>query len=70
MRTVYDYDEIESWYLAKNPTATDAKAFRKKDQDVDAALNNGPVYVVTGIYIAIGLKYSNQRTAEMQGSLS
>ncbi|KID96567.1 hypothetical protein MAJ_07503, partial [Metarhizium majus ARSEF 297] len=70
MRTVYDYDEIESWYLVKNPMATDAKAFRKKDQAVDAALDNGSVYVVTRFKIAKGLKYSKHRTAEMQGNLS
>ncbi|KAF2804924.1 uncharacterized protein BDZ99DRAFT_467152 [Mytilinidion resinicola] len=70
LRTVYEYNEVESWYLSQNPTGADVKALRKKDEQVDGALNTGPVFIVTGLKIAKGLKYSNRRTAEMHGGLS
>jgi hypothetical protein len=70
LRTVYDYDEIESSYLETNPTAKDVKAFRKKDEEVDGALADRPVYIVTGLKIAKGLKYANERTTESQAGAS
>ncbi|RFU32506.1 hypothetical protein B7463_g3818, partial [Scytalidium lignicola] len=70
MRTVYDYDKIESWYLVTNLMASDTKALRQKDKELDGVLNSGLVYIVTGLKIVKGLKYSNWHIAEMQGSLS
>ncbi|KAI9766616.1 MAG: hypothetical protein M1840_006427 [Geoglossum simile] len=70
LQTVYEFEEIDALYLKTNPTAADAKELRDSNKEVKGALNRGPVYIVTGLKIAKGLKYSNRRTAEKQASLS
>lgn len=69
LRTTYEFDEIEAQYLKKNPTKADAENLRDTDKEVKGALSRGPVYIVTGLKIAKGLKYSNKRTADQGGSL-
>ncbi|KAI9774755.1 MAG: hypothetical protein M1839_001622 [Geoglossum umbratile] len=70
LRTVYEFDKIEALYLQTNPTAADARKICDSNKEVYGALNRGPVYIVTGLKIAKGLKYSNRHTAERQGGLS
>ncbi|EUC29751.1 hypothetical protein COCCADRAFT_8094 [Bipolaris zeicola 26-R-13] len=69
LQTKYEFDEIESLYLQKNPTRADAKRLRDDDAEVRGALNRGPVYVATGLKIAKGLRYSNIRMTNKGGSL-
>lgn len=69
LRTTYKFDEIEARYLKTNPTKADAEKLRDTDKEVKGALSRGPVYVVTGLKIAKGLRYSNKRTADQGGTL-
>ncbi|KAF3001372.1 hypothetical protein E8E13_006595 [Curvularia kusanoi] len=69
LRTTYEFDEIEAQYLRKNPTKADAEKLFETDKEIKGALSRGPVFVVTGLKIAKGLKYTNRRTAEQGGSL-
>jgi hypothetical protein len=69
LRTVYEFDEIEAQYLERNLTKTEAKKLRDNDAEVQGALRRGPVYVVTGVKIAKGLRYINKRTADKGASL-
>jgi hypothetical protein len=69
LRTTYEFDEIEAQYLKTNPTKADAEKLRDTDKEVKGALSRGPVYVVTGLKIAKGLRYSNKRTADQGGIL-
>ncbi|KAF2009062.1 hypothetical protein BU24DRAFT_429002 [Aaosphaeria arxii CBS 175.79] len=63
MHTVYDFDEIKSLYLADNPTAKEIEALRKSNPEVKTALDRGPLYIVTGLKVVKGLKYTTvQRT--------
>ncbi|KAH7077362.1 hypothetical protein FB567DRAFT_535104 [Paraphoma chrysanthemicola] len=61
MRTIYTFDKIQPLYLESNPTAKEVKALSDKDEEVKAALEAGPIYIVTGLKIAKGLKYSNEQ---------
>jgi len=70
LKTVYAFDKVSAWYLEKNPTVADTKKFREKDNEFKNALRNGPVYIVTGLKIVKGLRYSNQRASEHKGALS
>ncbi|CZR67102.1 uncharacterized protein PAC_17001 [Phialocephala subalpina] len=70
LKTIYAFDKVSAWYLEKNPTAADAEKFREKDDEFKNALRNGPVYIVTGLKIAKGLRYSNQRASEHKAALS
>jgi hypothetical protein len=45
MTTVYAFDKISALYLEENPTVTDARAFRRKDENFKNALRDGPVSV-------------------------
>lgn len=69
LRTTYEFDEIEAQYLQRNPTKADAQMLQETNQEVKGALMRGPVYVVTGLKIAKGLRYSNRRTADHGGKL-
>jgi hypothetical protein len=69
LRTTYEFDEVEAQYLKKNPTKADAEKLRDTDKEVKGALSRGPVYIVTGLKIAKGLKYSNKHIANQGGSL-
>ena len=69
LRTTYEFDEIEAQYLKRNPTKADVEKLRDTDMEVKGALSRGPVYIVTGLKIAKGLKYSNKRIADQGGSL-
>ncbi|OQU98205.1 hypothetical protein CLAIMM_04023 [Cladophialophora immunda] len=70
LKTVYTFDKVSSWYLEKNPTVADMKRFRDKDDEFKNALNHGPVYIVTGLKITEGLRYSNRRASAHQAGLS
>ncbi|OSS54242.1 hypothetical protein B5807_00863 [Epicoccum nigrum] len=69
LRTTYEFNKIEARYLQKNPTKADAERLRNIDKEVKGALSRGPVYIVTGLKIAKGLRYSNKRTADQGGIL-
>ncbi|CAO2652991.1 Nn.00g024020.m01.CDS01 [Neocucurbitaria sp. VM-36] len=69
LRTVYEFDEIEALYLQTNPTVADAQNLWDSNNEVKGALSRGPVYIVTGLKIAKGLKYANRRTGEKQALL-
>lgn len=69
MHTLYDFDEIQSFYLKDNPTKADVKTLRDNDEEVKAALATGPIYIITGLKIAKGLRYSNERSSEAQASV-
>jgi hypothetical protein len=63
-KTVYEFDLVEPWYFETNPTPKYVKALVEKDADIKAAVKKGPVYIVTGINVAVGLKYTNQSQIE------
>ncbi|OAL51265.1 hypothetical protein IQ07DRAFT_599240 [Pyrenochaeta sp. DS3sAY3a] len=69
VRTKYSYNKIQTLHLKRNPTAKDVKLLRSTDAEIDAALKHGPLYVVTGLKIAKGLKYLNERTVDTQGGV-
>jgi hypothetical protein len=69
-KTEYTFDRVQPWYFETNPNAADAKALIAKSPEVKAALQNGPVYVITGLNVAEGLKYSNHSTADMKAGAS
>ncbi|KAJ4363154.1 hypothetical protein N0V83_010274 [Neocucurbitaria cava] len=68
-QTVYEFDGIESLYLQTNPTAADAKKLHESNHAVKGALNRGPVFIVTGLKVAKGLRYSNRHVAEKQAMI-
>ncbi|KAI9765368.1 MAG: Ras GTPase ras2 [Geoglossum simile] len=69
-KTEYNFDGVQPRYFETNSNAADAKALIAKSPEVKAALMRGPVYVITGLSIAEGLKYSNHSTADMKTSAS
>ncbi|KAJ4990181.1 putative subtilisin [Stagonosporopsis vannaccii] len=69
LRTIYEFDKIVAKYFQTNLTKADAKKLRDTDAEVKGALSRGPVYVISGLKIAKGLKYSNKRTEDIGGSM-
>lgn len=68
-QTVYEFDGIESLYLQTNPTVADAEKVQESHKAVKGALNRGPVFIVTGLKVAKGLRYSHRRDAEKQAMI-
>lgn len=66
----YDFDEIQSYYLERSISPKDAQTLSDTDEEVKAILDdNRPVYVVTGLKIAKGLRYSTGRSSDKQAGL-
>jgi len=65
-RTVYEFDEVETLMLERNPRATDMTVLRNEDSEVRAALRRGPIYIITGLKVAKGLKYSTVQSNERE----
>jgi len=43
LKTIYTFDKVSARYLESNPTAAEAREFRKKNTEFKNALRNGPV---------------------------
>jgi hypothetical protein len=69
VKTVYDFDQVDTLMLQTNPRSSDMAAIRDTNTEVQAALKKGPVYIITGLKIARGLKYSNVRSTERKSGL-
>lgn len=69
IRTVYSFNKIQTLHLKNNPTAKEVKSLRSTDEEIDATLKHEPLFIVTGLKIAKGLKYLNERTIDTQGGL-
>ncbi|KAI4657231.1 uncharacterized protein J4E79_007848 [Alternaria viburni] len=68
-RTVYDFDNVDTLMLERNPRAAEMTALRDEDPEVHDALKRAPVYVITGLKIARGLKYSTIHSKESEVGL-
>ncbi|KAF2148361.1 hypothetical protein K461DRAFT_324714 [Myriangium duriaei CBS 260.36] len=55
--SIYTFDRLQSFYFAVNPTKADVKALVASSPEVKAALKSKPVYILTGLKVAVGLKY-------------
>jgi len=68
-RTVYDFDNVDTSMLERNPRAAEMTALRDEDPEVQDALKRAPVYVITGLKVARGLRYSTIHSKESEVGL-
>ena len=66
VQTMYEFDQVDTIMLERNPKATDMTVLRNQDAQVQAALRIGPVYVITGLKVAKGLRYSTIQSNERE----
>ncbi|KAI4908603.1 uncharacterized protein J4E92_010796 [Alternaria infectoria] len=70
MRTVYDFNNVETLMLERNPRVTEIIALCDAEPKVQYALKRRPIYVITGLKVARGLRYSIIQSRESEVGLS
>ncbi|KAI4923320.1 hypothetical protein J4E85_008357 [Alternaria conjuncta] len=69
IRTEYDFDNVDTLMLERNPRAADVTALCGEDPEVQDALRRGPIYFITGLKVARGLRYSTIQLKESEVGL-
>ncbi|CAN9108463.1 unnamed protein product [Alternaria sp. RS040] len=67
--TTYNFDRIDSLMLARNPRVEEIQELRGKNKAVRDALTRGPVYIITALKLAKGLRYANVQAKEKKGGI-
>jgi len=69
IRTEYNFDSVDTLMLGRCPRAADITVLCGENPAVQNALRRGPVYVITGLKVARGLRCSTIQSKESEAGL-
>ncbi|KAI4623397.1 hypothetical protein J4E83_004791 [Alternaria metachromatica] len=68
-KTTYKFDRIDSVMLARNPRVEQVQELRSTNKAVRDALTKGPIYIISSLKLANGLKYANEHMRDKEAGM-